>query len=93
MYKHKDMSIRIDSKSFNIGDVSTLNNNEIRLFDNSQYWTEHTISWIKYSSGAHGRWLGAINFINGKKIAKNEKSNLIHLVCQCFHCCMQERFF
>lgn len=67
MYRHKDMTIRLDSKSFNIGDVSTMKNNEIRLFDDSDYWTEHSISWIKYSSNAHSRWLAAVSFINGKK--------------------------
>ncbi|MCH7410698.1 hypothetical protein MM239_14920 [Belliella sp. DSM 111904] len=64
MYKHKDFDIRLDSKSFNIGDVDLRVSHRLTLYDNSKYWAAHQISWIHYHRHSHSLWLNAVNFIN-----------------------------
>lgn len=63
-YRNKDLTIRLDSKSFNIGDVDTSQNNRLILYDGSEYWAPHEIGSVNYSDNVHEIWQSAVRFIN-----------------------------
>ncbi|WP_245189770.1 RHS repeat-associated core domain-containing protein [Lunatimonas salinarum] len=64
MYSHKDFNIRLDSRSFNIGDVDHRVAHRLTLYDNSKYWAAHQIGWIHYHKHSYEMWLKASSFIN-----------------------------